>query len=143
MCLACRDKELEKDAALRAQSNNMLEYGQVCMATSNLYARCCKKSSISHPPDEANPMHQLDIVGHFVRCARLRPMQRMRTVPATHRLLECLALVIGLMPSVVCSDLGEIIKEYKQRMVTMGRTQMDKSFTMTRPMTSKGRDGEQ
>lgn len=66
VCFLNRDKELEKDTNLRNLSENMLKHGQVCMATSNLYSRCCKKSNISHPPDESNPINQLNVVGHFV-----------------------------------------------------------------------------
>ena len=60
------DQEQRNDADLRNLSEVMLKNGQVVLATSNLYARCCKRSSMSHPPDESNPIHQLEIVGHFV-----------------------------------------------------------------------------
>ena len=61
-----RDKELHNDANLRGLSQAMLMNGQVCLATNNLYNRCCKKSCMSHPVDEANPLHQLEVVGFFV-----------------------------------------------------------------------------
>ena len=73
-----RSVEVNRDSEMVKLSEGMLQNGSVCMAAANLYARCCKNSNISHPPDEANTLHQLEIVGHFV------------------------------------SDLGEIIKKYRQ-----------------------------
>jgi len=102
-----RDKELEKDTNLRNLSENMLKHGQVCMATSNLYSRCCKKSNISHPPDESNPINQLNVVGHFV------------------------------------GDLGEIIKEWRQRQSAKTEVRGDKEPrpAVPRPGTAKAPEG--
>lgn len=46
-------------------STRTLEYGQVCMATNNVFNRCKELSKIAHP-NLTNPMDQLEVVGNYV-----------------------------------------------------------------------------
>lgn len=59
------DLETKKDYNMNVLSQKTLEYGQVCMATDNLFQRCLEKSHISHPA-ETNTLSQLDIIGSYV-----------------------------------------------------------------------------
>jgi hypothetical protein len=46
-------------------STRTLEYGQVCMATTNLFNRCRELSKIAHA-NVSNPVDQLEVVGNYV-----------------------------------------------------------------------------
>jgi len=57
--------ETRKDNMMQLTCNRTLEYGQVCMATDNLYHRCRSKSFVNRPAD-ADSLSQLEAVGNFV-----------------------------------------------------------------------------
>ena len=46
-------------------STRTLEYGQVCMASNNVFHRCKELSRIAHA-NLTNPMDQLEVVGNYV-----------------------------------------------------------------------------
>mmetsp|Transcript_14208 Transcript_14208/g.36465 ORF Transcript_14208/g.36465 Transcript_14208/m.36465 type:complete len:311 (+) Transcript_14208:219-1151(+) len=59
------DYESKKDHSLQVASTRTLEYGQVCMATTNLFNRCRELSKIAHA-NLNSPVEQLEVVGNYV-----------------------------------------------------------------------------
>ena len=55
----------KRDGTMAATSQKTLEYGQLIMATHNLFQRCCENSVIAHPSN-VTPLEQLDVIGHFI-----------------------------------------------------------------------------
>mmetsp|Transcript_5872 Transcript_5872/g.10173 ORF Transcript_5872/g.10173 Transcript_5872/m.10173 type:complete len:317 (+) Transcript_5872:175-1125(+) len=55
----------EKDQALQNASRQVLEHGQVCMASVNLFQRCTTVSNNNHPP-YTNPLDQLGVLGDWI-----------------------------------------------------------------------------
>lgn len=55
----------KKDVMMTSTAQKTLEYGQVIMATHNLFQRCCENSVIAHSTT-VSPLEQLEVIGNFV-----------------------------------------------------------------------------
>ena len=53
------------DYEMAMASQKTLDYGQVCMATDNLFQRCTVRSTIKHPV-HTNPITQLNVIGEYM-----------------------------------------------------------------------------
>ena len=53
------------DYEMAMASQKTLDYGQVCMATDNLFQRCTVRSTIKHP-NHTNPITQLNVIGEYM-----------------------------------------------------------------------------
>lgn len=53
------------DYEMAMASQKTLDYGQVCMATDNLFQRCTVRSTIKHP-SHTNPITQLNVIGEYM-----------------------------------------------------------------------------
>jgi hypothetical protein len=56
---------LTTSSPLQVVSQKMLDYGQVVLATDNLFSRCRARSKIVHAPSSC-PLAQMDIIANYV-----------------------------------------------------------------------------
>lgn len=57
--------EAAKDGALQVASQRTLEYGQVVLATDNLYSQCRQLSHITRAA-HVGPLQHLEVIGNFI-----------------------------------------------------------------------------
>lgn len=58
-------QQSRRDAQRSFVSQKTLEFGQLILATDNLFRRCCANSVIAHATTLC-PLEQLEVIGHFV-----------------------------------------------------------------------------
>lgn len=60
------DLAQQRDRQLQIASRRTREYGQVTMATDNLFYRCLQKSKVSHPTENMKYTDKLGVAGDFM-----------------------------------------------------------------------------
>lgn len=58
-------RESNRDSAMKMAAQRNLEYGQVILATQNLFQRCRENSVIAHS-ETIGPLEQMEVIGNFI-----------------------------------------------------------------------------